>query len=80
MTLFESSQPKGTFIEAGRIAWRLGIELGSNPYHGEQRKLWTNGYSREGSENRKIDWVYFSKELEEDFEAEERWLKKQRKL
>lgn len=79
MTPFELQQSDNNFFSAGRNAFRIGIDILSNPYSGKARRLWRNGFEREQRNSYKITWVYFSKDMEEDFEAEERYERKMRK-
>jgi hypothetical protein len=48
MTSQEKLQPRSTFIEAGRVACRLGINFIDNPYRDEPFKsAWEKGYELE---------------------------------
>lgn len=48
MTDQEKLQSRGTFIEAGRIACRIGVDLINNPYKDEPYKsAWEKGYGQE---------------------------------
>ena len=48
MTYFELNQPEEILIEAGRIAFAIGIPLAANPYRKNQNqfKLWAIGFKR----------------------------------
>ena len=45
MTNFEKSQSEGVFIQAGRIAFHIGVSVYQNPYREQPfHNLWEKGW------------------------------------
>jgi hypothetical protein len=62
MTNQEKLLPESNFIEAGRIACRIGVNFIDNPYKEEQFKsLWERGYELENNKNSRGNFRYKGK-------------------
>ena len=62
MTDQEKLQPRSTFVEAGKVACRIGINFIDNPYKDEPFKsAWEKGYELENNKNSRITFRYKGK-------------------